>query len=223
MEKRLDPLTLPTDREILQKLTDKKRYTPKLVSLLLDKDPSYIAGQLRQLESREYIIDPAEEYESISDRSGMYTLTPLGVVVTFHLDTYVREQHRVFDSQSRLVLEKQPDDTPHPDLVTLDGPMEMALQELTNVDGVTIASEIQMEIERHTDYGPHTALQALYALYYYGLAERVENMDVYRITDRGEKAAELVLDGITDPVELTEQLRETYSNEEWDRLNKARG
>jgi len=218
MDNHLDPLTLPTDRDILQKVDDKKRYTPKLIALLLDKNSSYIASELRQLESREYIHDPAKEYGITNDRSGMYALTCLGVVVTFHIHTYVRNHHRAFDSQSRLVLENQPEDTFYPDLVILDEPERIALQELTKVDGVTIPSELHIEISHDADYSPRTASQALYTLYYHGLAERVEEMEVYRITDRGEMAAELV-SKVSDPIELTEKLRETYSDEEWDRLN----
>lgn len=213
MDNDLEPLTLPTDRDIIQQIDDKKRYTPKLVGLLLDKDPSYIASELRKLESRGYVRDPAKEYDITDHRSGMYALTRLGVVVTFHIHTYVRDHHRVFDSQSRLVLENQPDHNFYPDLVTLDEPERIALQELTKVDGVTIPSELHIEISHDADYAPRTASQALYTLYYHGLAERVEEMEVYRITDRGEIAAELVFE-VSDPIELTEKLRETYSDEE---------
>lgn len=223
MDDNLDPLTLPTDRDILEQIDDKKRYTPKLVGLLLEKDPSYIASELRKLESRGYVTDPIEEYQITDDRSGMYTLTSLGVVVTFHLNTYVRDHHRVFDSQSRVVLDNQPDNRFYPDLVVLDEPMQIALQNLTDVDGVTIPSELHIEISHDADYAPRTASQALYSLYYYGLAERVEGMDVYRITDRGETAVEFVFDGGSDPIELTEHLRETYSDKEWQRLNALTG
>lgn len=219
MNNYLEPLTLPTDRDILQRIDDKKRYTPKLVGLLLDKDPSYVASELRKLDSRGYVDDPAKEYEITDNRSGMYTLTNLGLVVRFHLPTYVRDYHRVFDSQSRLVLEKQPDNNFYPDLVILDDPERIALQELIRVDGVTIPSELHIEISHDADYSPRTASEALYGLYYHGLAERVEEMDVYRITERGEMAAELVLEDGSDPIELTEKLRETYSDKKWERLN----
>lgn len=215
-----DPLTLPTDREILQRLDDKKRYTPKLVGLLLNKDSSYIASQLRQLDSREYVTDPAEEYQIPDNRSGMYTLTRLGMVVTYHLHTYVRDYHRVFDAHSRIVLNNQPDDTFYPDLIVLDEPAKIALEKLTRVDGVTIPSELHIEISYDANYSPQTASQALYTLYYHGLAERVKEMDVYRITDRGETAKDLIFGEISDPVALTEHLRDTYSDSEWKRLNK---
>jgi len=219
MDKHVNPLTLPTDREIIRQIEDKKRYTPKLVGLLLEKDPSYIASQLRKLESREYVNDPISEYQLSNDRSGMYTLSNLGVVVTFHLDRYVRGHHRVFDPQSRIVLENQPENMFCPDLIVLDEPELIALQKLTEVDGVTIPSELHIEISHDANYSPSTAAQALYTLYYHGLAERVDGMDVYRITDRGETADDLILDGVSDPVELTEHLRETYSSEEWKRLS----
>ncbi len=219
MDEQLNPLTLPTDRDILYQIKDKKRYTPKLVVLLLDKDPSYIASQLRKLESRGYVTDPIVEHQISDERSGMYALTSLGIVVTFHLNTYVRTHHHVFDPQSRVVLDNQPENKFYPDLIVLDEPMRIALQRLTKVDGVTIPSELHIEISHDANYSPSTASEALYALHYHGLAERVEEMEVYRITDRGETAAELVSDGVSDPVKVTEHLREAYTDDERQRLN----
>jgi hypothetical protein len=215
-----DPLTLPTDCDIIQQISDKKRYTPKLVGLLLDKDSSYIASELRELEAREYVTDPATEYGLTDDRSGMYTLTRFGAVVAFHIHTYVRDHHRAFEPHSNYILDNQPDDDFYPDLVKLDEPAQIALQQLTRVDGVTIPSELHIEIEHEAGYGPRTTAKALYTLYYHGLAERVEQMDVYRVTDRGEKAYELMHTDISGPTELTDKLRETYSDTERERLNR---
>lgn len=213
------PLTLPTDRDILHAMDDQNRYTPKLVGLLLDKDPSYMSSELRKLESLGYVIDPAEEHQLTDERSGMYTLTALGVITRYHLHAYVRDHHRTFHANSRLVLEKQPADAFYPDLVVIDEPVNMALHELSAVDGVTIPSELHLELSHDANYSPRTAADALYTLSYHGLADRVENMEVYRITDRGHTATELLSEGVSEPVALTEQLRETYSDAERELLH----
>jgi len=44
-------------------------------------------------------------------------------------------------------------------------------------------------------------------------------MDVYRLTVRGAKAMDLLFEDITDPVELTEWLRETDTDEKRIQLN----
>jgi len=220
MSKQFEPLTLPTDREILQTIDDQNRYTPKLVGLIINKDPGYMSSELRKLESLGYVTDPAEEYQITDDRSGMYTFTSLGVIVRYHLDTYVREHHRTFHTHSHQVLENQPDNAFYPDLVVLDEPTKTALHELSHVDGVTIPSELHIELAHEADYAPQTAAEALYTLSYHGLAERVEEMDVYRITNRGTTATNLLSDDVSDPVELTENLRDTYSDAEQELLQQ---
>lgn len=220
MSNQVEQLTLPTDREILQVIDDQNRFTPKLVGLIIDKDPGYMSSELRKLESLGYVTDPAKEYQITDDRSGMYTLTSLGVVARYRLDTYVRDHHRTFHAHSRIILENQPDNAFYPDLVVLDEPTKTALHELSNVDGVTIPSELHIELSHDADYAPQTAGEALYTLSYHGLAERVEEMDVYRITDRGTRATDLLSDGDRDPVELTENLRETYSNTKQELLHR---
>jgi hypothetical protein len=69
---------------------------------------------------------------------------------------------------------------------------------------------------------PRGVGEILYGLYYDGLVERVDNMDVYRITERGEVAANLPIDVLTNPVELTDRLRETYTADETERLSILR-
>jgi DNA-binding transcriptional ArsR family regulator len=220
MPDQLDPLTLPTDREILQVIDDQNRFTPKLVGLIINKDPGYMSSELRKLESLGYVTDPAKEYQITDDRSGMYTLTPLGDIVRYHLHTYVRDHHRTFHTHSRLILENQPNNAFYPDLVVLDEPTKTALHELSHVDGVTIPSELHIELSHDADYAPQTAGEALYTLSYHGLAERVEEMDVYRITDRGTTATNLLSDDDSDPVALTETLRDTYSDAEQELLQR---
>jgi nitrite reductase/ring-hydroxylating ferredoxin subunit len=89
MTLRQQPLTTPTDLDILQAINDRQRYTPMLLSYVTDHDKGYISNRLRQLETRGYVHDPLTEHtdhESDTDRSGMYTLTPTGAVAVFHLD-----------------------------------------------------------------------------------------------------------------------------------------
>jgi DNA-binding MarR family transcriptional regulator len=207
------PLTVPTDLEILELLSNGDRQTPANVAAHLDHDSRYMSERLRNLEERGYIRDapPAE-------RSGMYELTDLGAIAAFHIHTYVRDYHRVFRAATEVILDKQPENSFYPDLIPLDDPDRTALHELNTAEGLTVPSELHIEIVHDAGYAPQTANESLYNLFYHGLAERVDNMDVYRITDRGEKAVNLLFEDVTDPVELTDRLRETYTDDETERL-----
>lgn len=209
-----NPLTVPTDIEILDLLSNGNRQTPANVGAHLDHDSRYMSERLRNLEERGYIRDapPAE-------RSGMYELTDLGAITAFHIHTYVRDYHNMFRAETESILEKQPENSFYPDLIPLNDADQTALNELNSAEGLTVPSELRFELVNEAGYVPQTANEALYILYYHGLAERVDNMDVYRITERGEKAINFLSDDITDPVELTNRLRETYTDEEMKRLN----
>lgn len=208
-----DTLTLPTDKRLIKQLSNGKRETPKNLSVILDADRTYLSNRLRDLEKLGYVSSPGP-----ADRSGMYEITDLGRIVSYHLDKYTRSHHRIFHAGSHVILKKQPDGAFYPDLVILDEPERIALRKLDRVEGVTIPSELSIEITHDAGYAPRTAGDALYALYFHGLAERVENMDAYRITDRGEEVGELLANDIRDPVKLTESLREYYSEDERNRL-----
>lgn len=212
---------MPTDRKILLEMMDRKRYSPKLIGLLLDKDSSYIATQLRKLEQRGYVQDPARNYELDEDaRSQMYELTKLGVIVTYHISKYVRDSHTAFHQSSLYILSNQPDqDQFFPDLVALSDIDRSALYSLQGHDGMTIPSDFELEVANR-NLSPRTTHEALYSLYYHKLATRHENMSVYKISDRGERAIDLIDDGITDPVDLSCKLRETYSKDELDWLDQ---
>jgi len=175
-----------------------------------------MSERLRELEKREYIRDapPAE-------RSGMYELTRLGSIVAFHVHSYVRDYHNTFDALCRLILDKQPDDTFYPDLILLDGQGRTVLHILNNTEGLTVPSELAAELYRDADYPPDVPRKSLYSISCSGLAERVDGMDVYRSTELGEKAMELYFEDVTDPVERTEKLREIYSAERNERLEKV--
>ncbi len=209
-----NPLTVPTDPEIVEILSKGDRETPANVAAHLDHDSRYMSERLRSLEERGYIRDapPAE-------RSGMYELTNLGAIAAFHIHTYVRDYHAIFRATTDLILETQPENEFYPDLITIDDADRTALQELNNADGLTVPSELHIEIVHDAGYAPQTANEALYRLFYHGLAERVDDMDVYRLTTRGAKTLDLPFEDLTDPVECTDRLRETYTDEETIRLN----
>ena len=208
------PLTIPTDVEILDLLSAGDRQTPANVAAHLDRDSRYMSERLRTLEQRGYIRDapPAE-------RSGMYELTKLGAIAAFHIHAYVRDYHDTFRTTTERIFVNQPEDAFHPDLIVLDDADELALKHLKDEEGLTVPSEFPMEIDSGVENMISMISKELYMLSYHGLAERVNNMDVYRITERGEKALNLLSEGITVPVELTDRLRETYTDEEQERLN----
>ncbi|MDB2284504.1 hypothetical protein PM038_04360 [Halorubrum ezzemoulense] len=212
-----DPLTVPTDLEILELFSTGDRQTPANVAAHLDRDSRYMSERLRNLEERGYIRDapPAE-------RSGMYELTNLGVIAAFHVQTYVRDYHNVFHANTEAILDNQPENEFYPDLIMTNDASRTALFELNKAEGLIVPSELHIELAHDADYAPVTANEALYSLFYHGLAERVDNMDVYRITERGERAADLPFEELTDPVELTDQLQETYTDDEQERLDTLR-
>jgi len=209
-----EPLTIPTDIEILKLLSNGDRQTPANVGAHLDRDARYMSERLRNLEQRDYIRDapPAE-------RSGMYELTLLGTIAAYHINTYVREYHNTFHALTERIFDAQPQDNFYPDLITIDDASRTALYALSQIDGLTVPSELQIELVHDANYSPETASQALFSLSYHGLAERVDNMDVYRITDRGEIAVNLSSDIEREPIKLTDRLRDTYTDEEIEQLN----
>lgn len=125
-----------------------------------------------------------------------------------------------FRTTTEGILHNQPKDAFYPDLIILDDANEVALRQLSKVDGLTVPSELPIEeMADDVENLISTVSKELYTLFYFGLAERVEDMDVYRITDRGEKALDLLSDDIIEPVELTDRLRETYTDSEREQLN----
>ena len=208
-----DPLTVPTDLEILETLAAGKRQTPANVAAILNKERKYMSNRLRKLEDRGYLRDVPP-----ADRSGMYEITATGLIAAFHTDEYVRSYHDTFHRLCETVLEHQPEDRFLPDLIVLDSWRKYALLNLGSLDGMTIPSEFP----RDAGGGSMTEDQVrkgLYTAYYYGLAERKDGMDVYEATPLGELCAELVMDGTTDPIELTSRLREEYPNERRQRVS----
>lgn len=216
-------LTIPTDRNILVEMMDQKRYSPKLLGLLLDQDSSYIASQLRKLEERGYVQDPVHNYNLENDeRSQMYELTQLGVIVTYHIPRYIKGLHTSFEVISNYILAQQPDSEFMPDLIVLSDIDKVALRSLQDHDDMTIPSELKLEVEKQ-NYSPRTTHEALYTLYCHKLATRHGNLDVYKISDRGNQVLDLLDEGISSSVEITREIRKTYSEDEQDWLDQFTG
>lgn len=209
-----EPLVTPTDLEIIGLLSTGLRQTPANVGAHLSRNPKYMSERLRGLEDRGYIRDapPAE-------KSGMYELTNLGKTAAFHIDTYVRDHHDMFLGACKIILAEQPQSEFYPDLITHDDTHRAALHELNQGESLTLPSDLHIDLCVDADYSPQSAGEALYHLSYHHLAERVDGMDVYRITERGEKVLDLISEGVTEPVKLTEAIREEYTEDEKERLN----
>ncbi|UPV75644.1 winged helix-turn-helix domain-containing protein [Halorussus limi] len=76
-------LAEPTDFEILEALEEHGRNTAQNISLLLDKDRSYVNTRLPHLAELELVkrVGPAEN-------SGLYEITDRGRAVLDHRDSY---------------------------------------------------------------------------------------------------------------------------------------
>lgn len=76
-------LTLPTDLEILEALSDGKRNTAANLAHILDKDRAYLNTRLPMLADSRLVerVGPAP-------RSGLYEITEKGKIVVQHQDQY---------------------------------------------------------------------------------------------------------------------------------------
>ncbi len=204
----LQPLTLPTDLKILNVLAAGQRQTTANIVEYLELKKPYASERLRSLQKRGSLRDspPAE-------RSGMYEITDIGKIAAWHAPAYVRSKHATFTSICRTIHDNQPDTGFYPDLVYLNDDYRAGIIELNETDGLVIPSEFS--IPRSREIGERPVPNLLYALHVHGLAERKDGMDVYQITDRGERTAEL-LNSDTPPggVDLTDDLRELYTEKE---------
>ena len=218
-------LTIPTDLDILDILSTGRRQTPANIGAHLDRDQDYMGTRLRFLRDLGYL-----RYAPPADRSGMFEITPAGLVASWHRDQYVRDHHDDFHNAVLTAVEKQPDGEILPDLVWVDTEEKYGFIALTEQDTV-IPSELADDPEAlpydHEKQGfrPEYTGEVLYMAYFHGIAERVGGIEAYRLSDRGELVHDLVAEkDVTDPVELTERVRETYTveeNERLDRLNRA--
>lgn len=165
-------LTVTTDLDILHIFRDGKRQTPANVAAILDKDAKYMSERLRYLAAQGYLRDapPAE-------RSGMYEPTRVGQVAIHRVDKYRRDHHDHFDALVHRVANEQTDtdDEFDPNLVTLNERETKAMHTLENMDGLTIPSELANDLDLSTE----EADAILYALWFFDMITRKEDMDVY--------------------------------------------
>lgn len=173
-----EQLTVPTDLDVLRIFADGKRQTPANVSAILDRNQQYMAERLRYLTAQGYLRDapPAE-------KSGMYEPTSVGRVAIHRIDKYRRQYHDEFDALVHRVANEQSesDDDFNPDLVPLTERENRAILALEALDGLTIPSEFS----EHTDLDltSEEAAATLYALYFFDIAKRHDDMDVYAALD----------------------------------------
>lgn len=218
-------LTIPTDLEILDILSTGRRQTPANIGAHKDREQNYMGSRLRFLRDLDYL-----RYAPPADRSGMFEITERGLIAAWHRDQYVRDHHDEFHDATLTAVEKQPSGEFYPDLKWVDDEEKYGFIALTEQDTVIPAELADDPKALPYDYEeqgfrPEYTGEILYRMFWHGFAERVGGLDAYRITDRGELVHDLVAEqDITDPVGLTERMRETYSDEEnerLDRLNRA--
>ena len=203
-----EALTLPTDLRILNVLAGGRRQTTANIVEHLDLKTPYASERLRTLEKRGWLRDapPAE-------RSGMYEITDMGKIAAWHSPAYVRSKHGTFHGICRTIRDNQPDTGFYPDLVVLGEDYKTGIGKLNETSGLVIPSEF--ELDKTREIGERPVPNLLYALHVHGLAERKDGMDVYQISERGERAAELLnTDHPPGSVELTDELRKLYNDRE---------
>ncbi len=169
----------PTDIQILTALDKGNRQTPKNLGVLLNRDSAYISGRSRSLIRAGYADDPGP-----ADKSGMVEISITGRVAVAHLDCYLQTYYDTFHKLCERVAGVQPDldDTEfNTDAVELTESEEQVLDILQQTSGVVIPSQIAS----HSSVNLNTeeAADALYALYFYGLIERHEDMDAYSLSN----------------------------------------
>lgn len=220
----LEPLVLPTDKEILKVLAHGRRETPKnLAAQLSDTTRSYTGDRLRALEHRGYTHSPGP-----ADRSGMYEITTWGRFAIDHINKYNRNYDSLFHrlifrsvgsqptSEYEYVGDDTDPDTSHPapdpnadtttDWIHLFQHEFNALCALANVDGVTIPSDFRDRIIIEGDsISANDAADLLYTLYFYGLADRHNEMDAYSINETGQA----LLDADPNPSRLQHGVKRT--------------
>jgi len=190
----IQPLVLPTDKQILTLLANGKRQTPKNVAAHLgeDTDPSYMSGRLRTLENRCYVYSPGP-----ADRSGMYEITSWGRIAAHRIDKYNRGYDILFHILAVRTAETQIPDTDesppktadiHLDWIQLSDEEIKAFRKLVDIGRVTIPSDFPTHFDE--DISANDAADYLYTLHFYGLADRRDGMDAYSPTETAKRLME---------------------------------
>lgn len=217
---------LPTDLDILSAMADGKRQTSTNLASILDKDRRYVTNRLNFLREEGYLQDPGP-----ADDSRMKEITRKGQVAVFRKDKFVRDQYSTFEFLCEHVAScnRKLDDRFLPDLIATRYDENTALRTLSEIDGITIPSEFEERLSRDATMSAD-ASEYLYRLFFWSLADRKSEMGVYKFTSRGKRYLELLPDsafeyetfdlGVEEWAEFTEQLRETYTEEELSMLDK---
>jgi DNA-binding MarR family transcriptional regulator len=220
-----EDVRLPTDLDILTTMADGKRQTSTNLASILDRDRRYVTNRLNFLREEGYIQDPGP-----ADNSRMNEITPKGRIAAYRRDKFVRDQYATFEYLCGHIVtcNNHLEERFMPDLIATRHDENTALKALSDVDGITIASEFSSRLSLD-DSSPETAADLLYRLFFWSLADRKSEVGVYEITQRGKRYLRQLPEsaftyetfdlGIQEWVEFTEQLRETYSEEEVTRLN----
>ena len=218
---------LPTDIEILTSVADGKRQTSTNLSAILDKDRRYVTNRIKYLKQRGYVEDPGP-----AENSRMVEITQKGQVAVFHRNKLLRKYYSSFESLCEHI---QYCNTEHgeqfmPDLVATRFYENHALHLLAEIDGLTIPSDFADQLSLD-DYSAPEPSDLLYHLYFWSLADRREEMDVYEITELGERYLELLPSSaftrsdfdfsIERSVQLTKKLRESYPKEKLEKLDRV--
>lgn len=213
-------IRLPTDFRILELMAQGKRQTSTNLAAMLDLDRRYVTNRLNFLREEGYLRDPGP-----AEQSRMVEITAMGRIAIFRGDRLVREQYSMFRHLCHHVFacNRKLEDQFLPDLIATRHHENRALQKLSEIDGLTIPSEFENQLNLE-DHAYSTSSDVLYSLYFWSLAERKDNMDVYQISPRGEKYLELLPEsafesesfevGVDDWIEATEYVREYYTDEE---------
>ena len=181
-----EPLTVPTDIDIMELFSNGLRQTPKNVGLNVGKNHRYMSGRMRDLKDRGYLR------EVMTDGEGgrMTIITDLGHVVAAQIERYRRSHHVTFDRVCRKILEHS-ETTSEPYTIVIDSSSGLysCLEQCVVYDGLVIASVLadSIEADSHQAIKENGADDLLYELFLYGLVEREDDIPVYKVTEKGRE------------------------------------
>jgi len=174
----------PTDKNILNTLSNQKRQTAKNLATIHNGNQEYYRNRARKLKDKGYAEDPGP-----ADRSGMIQASPAGLTAAHRLNKYLKSHADTFRDLCMRVEHAQTDRDRNefdPTLIDITELEERVARELITAPGVTIASELASNDE-FKNHGTDGLAAALHALYFFNLAERKEGMDVYTISNTGKQ------------------------------------
>jgi len=72
--------------------------------------------------------------------------------IQIRIRAYLSDYHAIFLATAELILEKQPENEFYPDLNAINDANQTGLQELNKTDGLTVPSELHIEIVQDAEY-----------------------------------------------------------------------